>query len=384
MTTTQNTQTTMDTTSDVQISAQSVVTKGEHREQYLKVGANRTRLISDPSHLLVDVGAFEAAIGNKPLFTREVLEQVAADLAEAKALDPVADSISVPHVLGDGEWASKHHGPDIMLGFTRSYELVTRMGNAPLYETAPAYIGKDSLVKNVIKPDDIDTHLLRKAIAGWAHFAPHSFKMAAMQQRIEVSRAIEEIKKLIVASPVRIDDVVCLALGNPYWNTSLKENTCGQHLLAWAIAGAVAEHKESTASIPIVAFDPDYDIAACHLLAHLRHPIHIVSSPYKYLSMTPNTLVICIGIPVFTLAYEIMADSLFPSGPAALICIEFPEQPWHVPGLTSLCDPLVPRVAKMLEQYEVGWVGDFVPKVQDSGLKELQWLRNVVWYGRKG
>ncbi|KAH3909880.1 hypothetical protein HBH56_153480 [Parastagonospora nodorum] len=248
---------------------------------------------------------------------------------------------------------------------------------------APAYIGKDFLVKNVLKPDDIDTHPLRNAIAGWAHFAPHLLEMAAMQQRLEVSRAMEEIKKLIVASPVRIDNVVCLALGKLYWDTSLKENACGQFLLAWAIAGAVAEHKESTAAIPIVVFGPDYDIAACHLLAYLPHLIHISSSPYKYLSMMPNTLVICIGIPVFTPAYEIMADCLFPSGPAALMCIELPEQPWHVQGLISLCDPLVPRVAKILEQYEVGWLGDFVPKVQDSGLKELQWLRNVVWYSRK-
>ncbi|KAH5250066.1 hypothetical protein HBI70_195500 [Parastagonospora nodorum] len=90
MTTTQNTQTTMDTTQDVQISAQSMVTKGERREQYLKVRANRTRLNSDHSHLL-------------PLFTGEVLEQAAADLAEAKALDPDADSIYIPYVLGDVE-----------------------------------------------------------------------------------------------------------------------------------------------------------------------------------------------------------------------------------------------------------------------------------------
>ncbi|KAH4850433.1 hypothetical protein HBI55_122550 [Parastagonospora nodorum] len=103
MTTTQNTQTTMDTTQDVQISAQPMVTKGERREQYLKVRANRTRLNSDHSHLLVDISAFETAIGNKPLFTGEVLEQAAADLAEAKALDPDADSIYIPYVLGDVE-----------------------------------------------------------------------------------------------------------------------------------------------------------------------------------------------------------------------------------------------------------------------------------------
>jgi hypothetical protein len=51
-----------------------------------------------------------------------------------------------------------------------------------------------------------------------------------------------------------------------------------------------------------------------------------------------------------------MADLLYPSGPAALLCHELFEQPWHLEGKNACMDQRVPRVAKMLEQYEVDWL----------------------------
>jgi hypothetical protein len=290
----------------------------------------------------------------------------------------------IPHVLGDGEWTpvqvSGNYGPRKTMRFVPSFELAKKKGRKPLYTIEPE---SGFLIENIFRPDDFDTNPVRKEIAQEAPPATLLSELAAMQQRIQASQAMEDMKKVLIASPVRIDNIVCLALGNLCKPNFRLQNMRGEHLFACAIADAIAEHNGSASSIPILAFDPDYDMEACRLLAHLPHPIQVVSGPYEYLSMTPNTLVICLGIPLFVPAYEIMADVLFPSGPAALMCYEFAEQPWHGKGLNSEFDPLVPRVAKMLEQYEADWLGDVVPKAEDGGLEELQWLRKVTWYGRK-
>lgn len=266
------------------------------------------------------------------------------------------------------------------MDFVPTFELAKEQGRKPLYTIT---LQRGFLIENISRPDDIDTNPVRKTMAEEAPPAALVSEMVAMQQRIEASQAMKKIKTLLSASPVRIDNIVCLVTGNLCKPNSKIEYMRGEHLLACTIADCLAEHYESTSTIPILAFDPEYDMEACRLLAHLPHPTHVVSSPYEYLSITPNTLVICLGIPLYVPAYEIMADLLFASGPAALMCIELQHKPWHAKGLNSRWDPRVPRVAKMLEQNEVDWLGDVIPKVQDGGLEELQWLPIVIWYSRK-
>jgi hypothetical protein len=78
-----------------------------------------------------------------------------------------------------------------------------------------------------------------------------------------------------------------------------------------------------------------------------------------------------------------MADLLYPSGPAALLCHELFEQPWHLEGKNACMDQRVPRVAKMLEQYEVDWLGGFVKRYRQGGVKEHQWLRRIIVYSQR-
>jgi hypothetical protein len=96
-----------------------------------------------------------------------------------------------------------------------------------------------------------------------------------------------------------------------------------------------------------------------------------------------RAFVICVAIPLSVPAYEIMADVLYLSGPAALLCHEIFEQPWHLEGKSACMDQRVPRVAKVLMQYEVDWLGGFVKKCSEGGVKEEKWLRKIFVCSRK-
>ena len=122
-------------------------------------------------------------------------------------------------------------------------------------------------------------------------------------------------------------------------------------------------------------------MASPNLLGHMSAPITVVSQPYQYLSITPRTLVMCIGPPGFVPIYEIIADSLFPSGPAAIICNTqvLMEYSWHAKCLGSPMDQRVPRVAKILELYDDPV---FLGGLMDE-TKELGWIANVSWLARK-
>jgi hypothetical protein len=56
--------------------------------------------------------------------------------------------------------------------------------------------------------------------------------------------------------------------------------------------------------------------------------------------------------PAFISIQEIIADSLFPSGPAAMFSNEIVKHPWHEEGKNTSMNQRVPRVAKMLALYE--------------------------------
>ncbi|KAF2832616.1 hypothetical protein CC86DRAFT_452075 [Ophiobolus disseminans] len=116
------------------------------------------------------------------------------------------------------------------------------------------------------------------------------------------------------------------------------------------------------------------------LLSALSQPITIVSDPYHFLSITPHTLVMPINAPGYVPVHEIMADSLFPSGPAVMLYNEIMEQPWHKEGMNVLNEARRPRVAKMLKLYnEPVRFGDLVKKGEEG----IDYLRNVVWYSQK-
>jgi hypothetical protein len=110
--------------------------------------------------------------------------------------------------------------------------------------------------------------------------------MAGMQRRKEASLVMDEIMKLLIAYPVRIENAVCLALGDPYNVKSmngLSSKTCGQYLLACAIADALGKHYASPSAISIVVFDPVYDMT-CHGCLRTYCIQHTSSHPHVSIS----------------------------------------------------------------------------------------------------
>jgi hypothetical protein len=157
-----------------------------------------------------------------------------------------------------------------------------------------------------------------------------------MQSRILTSPAWEEMKKVLVALPVRVYHIVCLALGNVFdrsGDNTLDPHTCSQHLSTCATVDFLEHYGGIVASstIPIVVYESTYDANMVRLLARLPHLIEVVSCLHEYLGITPNTLVMCLYISHPVLTYKIVADLLFPSGLVALPYHEMLEQPWS-PG----------------------------------------------------
>jgi hypothetical protein len=85
--------------------------------------------------------------------------------------------------------------------------------------------------------------------------------------------------------------------------------------------------------------------------------------------------------PAFIPIQEIIADSLFPSGPAAMFSNEIVKHPWHEEGKNTSMNQRVPRVAKMLELYEdpLWFGGDLGHSGRND--EELGWMHSAVWYG---
>jgi hypothetical protein len=192
-----------------------------------------------------------------------------------------------------------------------------------------------------------------------------------------------ELQKLLLKLPAKVDNIVNIALGSPFKYDQLDKlcpRTCEQHLMASPISTFLQQHYGSDAPIPIVAYDPAYNVEALRVLSDLPIPITVVSQPHQYPSMSPNSLVFCIGVPSFTPVFEIIADLIFPSGPLAMLCNELWKHPWHAQGQNIVLEHRVPRVSKMLDRYhDLIWLGESVDRSDvDSG-----WLWSMVWYARK-
>jgi hypothetical protein len=228
--------------------------------------------------LLEDVGAFEKSVGNKPLFTREVLEQAAADVAKARKNEQVV----VPHVLGNGTrqiWSGREwHAPSLF--WTHSWGLAAVQGKMSLYSLTGSSWSTWStsavVEKYDLRPDDQSTNVQRQKLESYPAPVGVLDQMAELQSRILKHKVWSTITKLLVDLPVKVDNVVCLALGSLY----LQPWTSSQHLLAICMADFLAAHYGSSTPLPILAFDPCYTTKDLSVLFQLPHPITIVSDPY--------------------------------------------------------------------------------------------------------
>jgi hypothetical protein len=333
---------------------------------------------------LLDIASFECIIGNEPIFTRELLETAAKSVDEARNSATCHETIVIPHVLGGDarmiQGSAAPYGKN--LRFTSSWCMFEVDGKSSPYSIVEERDPTAVTSQHTLEPGD-GSHPLRQQIMQMRTTVDEQLQLKAMEAKLLSGSTWMELQKLLLKLPAKVDNIVTIALGSPFKNDQFDKlcpRTCEQHLMASAVSTFLPQYYASDAPIPIVAYDPAYNVEALRVLSDLPSPITVVSQPYQYLSMSPNSLVFCVGVPSFTPVIEIVADLMFPSGPLAMLCNELWEQPWHAQGQNTVLEHRVPRVSKMLDLYdEPLWHGESV----DRSDVESGWLWSMVWYARK-
>jgi hypothetical protein len=333
-------------------------------------------------------------LDNKPLFTRTLLEKAAKDVEQARDPKGWDSTIVIPHVRGHGSLTVKI--PDRYclrdLQFSHAFDTSRLYGACAPYFICPDRDGTQVASEHTLKPNE-PQHPLRQLIAR-SPDPPRMQEMQAQEVELLASSFWEALKLRLEKLYIKVENFVCAALGNAYLcdkgtgngiHTELNLRRMSQHLFACAISNFLSQRYANTSpgskkrEIPIISYDPGYELSSMHMLSRLSPPIDIVSSPHHFLSVTPNTLVLMIAMPAFVSFPEVIADVLFPGGPAAMICNEIFEYPFHAKGLNIRLDQWTPRVGRMLEKCEHSWLGH-AWNVTDS--KHMQWMEGMHLYAR--
>lgn len=174
-----------------------------------------------------------------------------------------------------------------------------------------------------------------------------------------------------LAGQHRIENIVCSALGSSFLQTKYDAGNLNarfayhQHLVACSMAKLLGERvppfKGSSKPKPleIVAYDPVYTREDLHLLAQCPQPITVVSDPCHYPAITPETLVISIHHPANISIFDIIADILYHSGPAALLCSEIRgDKKWNKEGPVCNFELWKTRVGVMIDSYKMKNLGE--------------------------
>jgi hypothetical protein len=129
-----------------------------------------------------DVGALEAKLGNKPVFTRALLDQAAEQMEQVRAGDPAGskEMIRVPHFLGSEVATLKIPTQPINavhITWTMAFAAACKQVKTPVYNITPRNISKNLSSAACLKPNDPE-HPLRREIAA---MPPLQASLLAMQ-----------------------------------------------------------------------------------------------------------------------------------------------------------------------------------------------------------
>jgi hypothetical protein len=112
---------------------------------------------------LLDIASLERIIGNKPFFTRELLETAAKSVDEARNPATCQETTIIPHVLGGDaritEGSAAPHGKN--LRFTSSWCMFEVDGKSSPYSVVDERNPAAVTLQHTLKPDD-DRHTLRQ------------------------------------------------------------------------------------------------------------------------------------------------------------------------------------------------------------------------------
>ena len=344
------------------------------------------------SNILVDAKAFEDKVGG-PIFTSGILEHAAQEQERR-------EYPTILHLQSTYEQARCNSSP---------YKLIVSEA-WPLDwpdHLEGNQIKLESLAVPALRPGVDENHSLRQYVAAMP--SPRDIDLFDRMYTDFLCNPVWFcLKEQILRSTVKIDNIVCVAFGTLTDGSRPKARLRShqQHFLARAIANTLQDHlaitnEKEASSIPIIGYDPDYRIGDMSILSRFLPPTDIVSMPRHFLSITHNSLVIKAGPPPGTPILEVLADILYPTGPAAILMDEVWRYSFHDEGKIWQCDQWTPRVNRFLETlYDDVWVADLVDEEKrcdektkgqgDSrydGLpqeQQLRWMtQKMHWYTRK-
>ncbi|KAF3043600.1 hypothetical protein E8E11_006451 [Didymella keratinophila] len=303
-------------------------------------------------NILVDAKAFEHEVG-RPTFTSELLEYAAQQQERCE------NTIRL-HLQSTYEQAWYTYVP---YKFTASETwpldwLGTLEGDQ---------IKLEDLAMPALRRDFNDRHPLRQYVAAMP-FPRHTDLLDRMYTDFSCNPVWLCLKKQILRSVIKIDNIVCIAFGTLTDESRPKARLRShqQHFLPRAIADTHQDHltianEKAASSIPIVAHDPDYRLGDMNVIFRFSPPIDIVSMPHHFLSITENSLVIIAGTPPGAPVLEVLTDVLYPTGPAAILKDEVWRYWFHDEGKIWQCDQRTPRVNRFLETLHGDlWITDLV------------------------
>ncbi|KAF2656962.1 hypothetical protein K491DRAFT_714860 [Lophiostoma macrostomum CBS 122681] len=329
------------------------------------------------------------AMGRR-LYTRELVEEAAAQLAKAKPAiigpqnegDPASaeeseaakvEDIPAPGLNGvlykvwpssqgytrkwreNGKWHyAKPRGPWYpRLVWQTWYDQAKKEG--PLFWFEPVPDPK----AGVLSPGMMEEGriLARELEEKWQH--PSNRAWTAVQDVMRSQFDFQSQNR----KAVRIDNIICFALGTLVdqekdKNTILVKRL-DQHVFVCCVArwlqSEYSKHGlNGTASpIPIYVFDPDYSEFDRALLAELNPPITVVPDPHCFLQATANSFIVSVFCPLRAPNLGIIADLLWQSGgPAAILRNTIRELEENRDGFVDLYDECIPPVLDMLKGFE--------------------------------
>ncbi|KAF2249719.1 hypothetical protein BU26DRAFT_563616 [Trematosphaeria pertusa] len=362
------------------------VAKAAHEKEYL---------INYPQ-ALISLTDFERDFAGQRIFTRSLLEQAASDVDQARRDEDTP--IVVEGVRGDfyeiwpyggvssyGAHLAWKKYSDFALAQPTAYLIVPNLNIGSVTQTDTLGPGENaawSRAKRTREPREMG-------------------RIRQMEQEWLASAQWAQMKKSLaaLAGKAQVKNIVCIAMGPMFSFDYSKTNGTGdtfcrerahQHLLAGCIArflrSQYAAKDPNAPAIDVYAYDPDYTPKDMVAFEHFPLPITMLSDPHHYLAITPHTLVISASCPAFVPNHEIIADLLYPSGPAAILSNEVWAHPWHKEEKVALLDVWTPRVGKMMEMYEqedmerLGW--DDIELGYGDTKHPWAWLNPMVLYSR--
>jgi hypothetical protein len=362
-----------------------------------------------------DLLALEEAQEHKPIFTRDLLQRIASDMAliQTEQRKPISERTrssliySQPGSTPVTIWEAATTADTVQIHYT------TRVETSPSFRTLFDPVWERSQTVRTLNPTMTDDDFTKSARPyhftsfAKAHCTSHldaklmdrwRARLQRTQQLWAKSAACAQLCSIICGGAGKlkapVTKIVCLGLGRldlaPHWYQSAL-----QHMTVFSLAESLSELNRTRdpgcPAVEIIAQDPCYTELDHILLRELCGSSHVefgLSDPETLLAVDKNTLVVSAFLPVRVPLVQILADLFggqMKEGPAMVLADNMEdlrkERRWY-----AMTDRPSPAVARWLLDGYLRWEKEFVG-LEDALAKDVgegkYWLKDMsLWLRR--